>query len=60
MLQIFRKLDKKRNWDSQNWLVEGQAPADALKDLATKGNKLSIFLIDETQVVEALKKIVNT
>ncbi len=46
---LFRKLNNKRHWDRQAWLSSGDAPADALSDLKTTENKLSIFLVDETE-----------
>lgn len=46
---LFRKLIKKRHWDLQAWLSSGDAPADALSDLQTTENKLSIFLVEETK-----------
>lgn len=46
---VLRKI-RKAKWyknDRVPWLTEGELQADALDDLRTMGNKLSIYLIDD-------------
>ena len=50
----FRKIDHKILWskepiddEERKWLLEGELRADALVDIKTKGNRLSIYLVDE-------------
>ena len=58
---ILRKI-RKSKWyksDAVPWLEEGKLQADALVDLATKGNRLSVYLVDDDyknleQIVTAL------
>ncbi|MEK6322902.1 MAG: hypothetical protein AABN33_14595 [Acidobacteriota bacterium] len=46
---LLRKIRKARWYkhDRVPWLIEGDLQADALDDLRTTGNKLSIYLIDD-------------
>lgn len=45
---LLRKLDQKRRWDSREWLVEPDFQADAFRCLATIDNKLSVYLLSNT------------
>ncbi len=53
MATVLRKLDRKQLWnkkpegDMASWLQEGELPADALQDIKTDSNRLSVFLIDD-------------
>ncbi len=53
MATVFRKIDQKRLWsrkpegDIANWLQEGELPADALQDIQTDNNRLSVFLLED-------------
>jgi hypothetical protein len=51
MALCVRKLDRKREWDDprkdEPWLGANDLRADALRDLTTEGNKLSIWKITE-------------
>lgn len=54
LMAIFlRKIQYKTNWDRQGefsgYIPVGQAPADALQDLKTQGNALSVWQIDDTR-----------
>ena len=46
---VLRKIRKSKWYKSEAvpWLLEGHLQADALVDLATKGNRLSIYLVNE-------------
>jgi hypothetical protein len=46
---ILRKIRKAKWYRSEavTWLAEGDLQADALVDLSTKGNRLSVYLIDD-------------
>lgn len=48
MALVLRKIRKSKWYKSGSvpWLEEGDLRADALSDLATKGNKLSVYLVD--------------
>lgn len=48
---VLRKI-RKAKWyksDGVPWLGEDELQADALVDLATKGNKLSVYVVDDDQ-----------
>lgn len=51
MPSYLRKVQSKRNWDPKgefsNYLRAGEAPADALADIRTSDNALSIWEIDD-------------
>lgn len=51
MAKLLRRIQRKPNWDPQGefstYLPSGQAPADALSDIATDANRLSIWQIDD-------------
>ena len=58
---ILRKIRKSKWYKSEvvPWLEEGDLQADTLVDLATKGNRLSVYLVDDDcknleQIVTAL------
>ena len=57
MTLLFRKLDNRRHWDRQNWLKASAAPADALNDLRTKQNLLSVFTIKNKE--EGLTRVIG-
>lgn len=46
---VLRKIRKARWYkhDRVSWLVEGELQADALDDLRTTGNRLSVYLVDD-------------
>ncbi len=46
MAKIFRKLENKRHWDQKSWLGADDVQADATQCLRAKGNKLSVYVID--------------
>ena len=46
---LLRKIQKSR-WFGRVNIAAGEAPADALKDLETSGNKLSVWLVDENEL----------
>lgn len=51
MAKLLRKVQYKTNWDPKgefsNYLPSGQSPADALQDLRTKGNALSLWQVED-------------
>jgi hypothetical protein len=53
MATVLRKIDHKQLWnkkpegDIAGWLQEGELPADALQDIQTDSNRLSVFLIED-------------
>lgn len=51
MVLCVRKLDGKRDWEDprkdEPWLGKNDLRADALRDLTTEGNKLSIYEVSE-------------
>ena len=47
MALILRKLDSKASFYQPDWLRSDDAQADALSNLRTKGNQLSVWLIDD-------------
>ena len=47
MSLILRKLDRKAGFYNQEWLPDGDVQADALTSLRTKGNRLSVWSIDD-------------
>ncbi len=47
MSAVFRKLNKKRHWDSKPWLESRDVQADVAKCLTTTENKLFIFLLEK-------------
>ena len=47
MAFILRKLDSKASFYQQDWLRNEDAQADALSNLKTKGNQLSVWWIDD-------------
>jgi hypothetical protein len=51
MAKLLRKVQHKTDWDPHGefsqYLLPGHAPADALRDLATNDNMLSVWQIDE-------------
>src|SRR5712671_3199685 len=53
MATVLRKIDHKQLWnkkpegDIASWLPEGQLPADALQDIPTDSNRLSVFLLQD-------------
>ena len=47
MALILRKLDSKASFYQPDWLRNGDTQADALSNLRTKGNQLSVWLIDD-------------
>jgi hypothetical protein len=56
---LLRKI-RKSKWyksDAVPWLEEGELQADSLVDLATKGNRLSVYLVDDDH--ENLEQIVT-
>lgn len=57
MTLLIRKLDNRRHWDRQNWLKASDAPADALNDLRTKQNLLSVFTIKSKE--EGLARVIG-
>lgn len=57
---VFRKI-KKSKWyknDAVPWLADDDLQADALADLITKGNELSVFFLDQADH-EALNRLVT-
>ena len=49
MASILRKLDQKASFYALDWLKDYDTQADALWSLRTKGNQLSVWLIDDNQ-----------
>lgn len=53
MATVLRKIDHKQLWnrkaegDVGDWLQEGELQADALQDIKTDSNRLSVFLIED-------------
>jgi len=53
MATVLRKIDHKQLWnkkpegDIASWLQEGELPADALQDIQTDNNRLSVFLLED-------------
>jgi len=43
------RLISRRNWDSLPWLTEGEVQADALRDLCTDENMLSVWLVENVE-----------
>jgi len=66
MAKLLRKVQYKPNWDPEGefskYLPNGLAPADALWDLKTKGNALSLWQIDdqESNLERVLAAMVST
>lgn len=67
MAYLLRKLDNKRHWDkspheNEAWLNDDVARADALRNLRTTDNSLSMFRIDESehQVERVLAALAST
>lgn len=50
MTTIFRKLRQKRHWDSKPWLGTGDSQSDAAKCLMTDDNRLSVFILENSNV----------
>lgn len=47
MAKIFRKLERKRNWDNAEWLQDGDVKSIvSVQCLATNNNSLSIYVVD--------------
>lgn len=46
MSLLLRKISRRR-WDKLPWLEEGKAQADALRDLQTSDNKLSVWHVED-------------
>jgi hypothetical protein len=65
MPNFLRKVQYRPNWDPEGefskYLSPGEAPADALKDLQTSNNRLSVWQIDdqETNLERVLAAIVS-
>ena len=49
MAFILRKLDGKAAFYKVDWLVDGDVQADALYDLRTSSNTLSVWLVEESR-----------
>ena len=49
MAFILRKLDQKASFYALDWLEDDDTQADALWSLRTKGNQLSVWLIDDNR-----------
>ena len=49
MAFIFRKLDRKAAFYRVNWIRDGDVQGDALYDLRTSSNTLSVWMVDEDQ-----------
>lgn len=47
MSLLLRKINNRRRWDKLPWLEEGKAQADALSDLQTTENKLSVWHVED-------------
>ena len=66
MSKLLRKVDSKPHWEPDGEFSEyigaGKAPADALRDLATTDNALSVWQIDdnETNLDRVLAAIAST
>ena len=66
MAKLLRKVQYKPNWDPKGefskYLPPGHAPADALLDLRTRGNALSVWQIDdqESNLERVLAAMVST
>jgi hypothetical protein len=56
---IFRKIEKAKWYqsDAVPWLAADDLQADALADLSTKGNVLSVYFVDENDT-EALERLI--
>src|SRR5436190_23422883 len=58
MALCLRKLDRKRDWDDprsdEQWLAVNDLRADALRDLETEGDKLSIYRVSEQVSVQRI------
>jgi hypothetical protein len=55
---VFRKIEKAKWYKTSAvpWLAPDALQADALSDLSTKGNKLSVYLVEDE--LEALKRLI--
>jgi hypothetical protein len=66
MAKLLRKVQRKTDWDPDgefsSYLPAGHAPADALKDLATTNNNLSVWQVDDAgeNLDRVLAAIVST
>jgi hypothetical protein len=64
MAFALRKIDHKVLWDAtptedeKSWLAAGQLRADALQDIATEGNELSVYLVEEEKE-ELINRIIG-
>ena len=56
MAFILRKLDQKASFYALDWLEDDDTQADALWSLRTKGNQLSVWLIDDNK--SNLKRVI--
>lgn len=46
---LFRKTGSNRKWDSDSWTSDADPPADAVTDLKTTDNRLSVFVTDGSE-----------
>tara|TARA_R110002110_G_scaffold401458_1_gene618316 strand:- start:987 stop:1487 length:501 start_codon:yes stop_codon:yes gene_type:complete len=53
-VQFLRKLEKKRHWDDQEWLLEKTAPSDTLNDLSSNDNSLSFYFFESEDYVDRI------
>lgn len=67
MAYLLRKLDNKRHWDKschedEGWLSDGFNRADALKNLRTQNNSLSMYRFDDadSQIERVLAALAST
>jgi hypothetical protein len=64
MTTVLRKIDNKHRWnkkpegDLAAWLKEGELPADALQDIKTNNNRLSVFLLED-EASATLERVVG-
>jgi hypothetical protein len=57
---LFRKVANRRHWDDRQWLAPDDVQADALKDLETKENVLSIYIVEDSDVDRLIAALATT
>lgn len=56
----FRKIDRQLRWETPDWLPDDEASADAVTDLRTSSNKLSIYFVDQISVDRLIAALAAT
>lgn len=56
-MPFFLRRIQKGRWFKQEWLQADEVPGDALNDLATNGNRLSVYYVEDVSDETILKRI---